>query len=331
MFSKGFFVFFIVSIPLLVEGCAPVKFDPGTAAGKQAIIDATNLALSVQDCNSAVRTIEPLYKSSSTDNDVRMIAASAYACDAKINFFKLVTDVVENSAALAGPLFWQTMAKFFPSSAGSDYVVEGANLAIDALQAALIPGALVLPTNTVNLNSANPGSVFATDRTIDSNTYLVFVAMAGIGGSESRFGAPNGTDYKKSKDLKWKTAILMDTDGCTYAASILNFIDAIGRIRNSVNGAFATTLGAIHDRFSTVLNTSCNFGCLGTAPTGDITLDPKSVWTASGCAITAGCATCPSALRDRTRCSADVKDPSACAAAGIVNFINSSTLGWQGP
>jgi hypothetical protein len=61
--------------------------DGGTPLGKQAILDAVDIFLTTENCTDAVSQITGLYNSANTDNDVRMRAASAYGCNAKVNLF----------------------------------------------------------------------------------------------------------------------------------------------------------------------------------------------------------------------------------------------------
>lgn len=312
-----------------IQGCSSAM-DASTSHGKRAIIDSINLALSEQDCSKAIASAEGIYNSAYSDNDVRMVTASAYGCRAKVNFFQILSDIAANAPQMAGPGFWSTLVKFFPSVKGQDHILEASLLATDALMATLNSGALVLPSFKINGSGFNPGSMFYTDRTADSNIYLLFIAMATIGASESRFGSPDA-EYKKTKYLQWTTAAKVDSDGCTFASGIVNFFDALGGTKDQVSGNLSKTLNSIHEKLAIVIDNSCKIGCLGAlaTPTGDATLDPNSVWVASGCAITT-CAKCPFGLRDRSKCTGVTTDEVSCAAAGLVNFINSSTLGWQG-
>ena len=316
-------------VALLAQSCSAPSLDGSTAAGKQGVFDRVYQAINYGDCATAVTAIEPLLNSSSTDNTVRMKAASAYACNARVNFFPLINNLVANSATLIGPGFWSKMAEFFPSTAGSDYVMEGAILGLDVLKAVLVPGALVLPANQTNAGTYNPGSVFISDRTSDSNMYMIFVAMSAIGGIQSRYGSPNPVTFVKTVDLPWTTAATVDDDGCAYASSIIYFIDALGDSASLVSPSLSPTLTSISVTFQAAINAACDAGCQGSTPgVGVPPILRAGAWTPSGCAL-AACASCPTALRDRTRCTGLATDENSCAAAGIVNFINSSAIGWN--
>ncbi|MCM2323577.1 MAG: hypothetical protein NDJ90_09990 [Oligoflexia bacterium] len=331
--------FALAGVALALNGCsAPVETgsDP---VGKQAILDWVDIALSGGDCATAVAKIKPLYESPYSDNEVRMKAASAYACYAGVNFFQTVMDIEANSGDMLAGLgegFWPTMSKLFPSQgAGLDYRVEGAVLAIDALQAALSPGIALLPSNTINPGGYNEGSVFATDRISDSNIFMIFNAMAAIGTIQSRYGVPDaGNGYKKTALLPWKTAtsIGLDGDGCAYVSALMNLIDALGATAGSVPANLSTTLTTVHDTLDLGVSAACVLGCKGLVPPAIAPLNPRSQWVNSGCnAAVTDCARCPDALRDRTKCLRANDDVTSCAAAGIINFINSSDNGWLGP
>ena len=67
---------------LILSSCAAPREDPLTAVGKQSIIYKVNAALTAGDCTSAIISIEPLYNSPSSDDEVRRLRASAHACKA---------------------------------------------------------------------------------------------------------------------------------------------------------------------------------------------------------------------------------------------------------
>lgn len=321
----------------LVSSCSGPPRDGSTALSKKLIFDEVDKALTIGDCNTAVDKIQPLYNSANTDNSVRLKAASAYGCDARINFFKLVGDIAARSTDIMANNssgFWQVMTEFFPSEAGKDYVVEGAYFGTDALQAALAPGAVILPMYQVNPTSYNPGSVFTTDRVSDANIYLVFMSMAAIGGVQNRYGVPNPATFKKTIDLTWTKADAagIENDGCAYAASILNFVDSVEALSGVVGGDTSATLTTIAGTFKTGLNAACRTGCYDAAalPPAGAPLHGEN-WVATGCTAAVKCEECPKELRDRTRCTRDKTNPISCAAAGLVNYINETDYGWQGP
>lgn len=305
--------------------CGPTQtYDAGSAPGKQAIIDQANQALSNRECGGALSQILKLYESGNSDNDVRMITASAYACFAGVFFFKMVGDIGDNAGSLGGAGLWALMTKLFPSTT-DDRVVESALYSMDALMAILRNDVVLTETNLFNKETYNPASAAASDRYGNSNAFLFFVSMAAIGGIQNRFGAPDSTTFAKTKDLKWETAATVDADGCAYASSIVNFIDALGGVASSVTGQLAKNLTTIQSAFETVIFAACDIGCKNTDVSALFT-----GWKQSGCTVVnAECAKCPASLRNRKSCTGKTDDLPSCAAAGIVNFINHNPAGWK--
>lgn len=316
-------------------GCGTPIPDTSSLDGRQQIIDQAEKALTTSDCATALTLIKPLYDSPYSDNSVRMVTASAYACDANIDFFPLLGTLVTNAASLSSGGLWSLLSETFPSVQGQDHVVEGALFAEDALQATLQSGVPVLTQNQTNPGSYNVGSVYASDRTSDSNIYMLLVSMAAVGGLESRNGDPSAS-YHKQASLPWATAATMTSDGCAYAAAILNLIDSIGAVGTALPTQEQTPFKNINTAFSTILTFACNVGLNST--TGVYPIPPSgtpanlggatSTWVSSGCTLTTG-GGCPYTLRNRSSCTGLATDPNSCAAAGIINFINSSRLGWQ--
>jgi hypothetical protein len=314
-----------------LSGCGAPTPDASTELGKRQLIDQANKALTTSDCSTALQILLPIYQSANTDNEVRLLTASAYACWANVNYFKLIGDIVSNSGTLAGSGFWSFASSLFPSTAGQDHVAEGAVLAQDALLASLVPGIPILPSGAINYGSYNVGSIYPSDRTDDSNLYLIFTAMAGIGSFQNRYGNPDSAFHPQSA-LPWKTAANATTDGCGYASSILNFVDAITQAQTIVPSNLKNALNSISSAFSTSLDLACDFGCTGLVPPAVAPFNPSNKWVASGCNFNSGCTIdrkCPSTLRNRFSCQAQTTDVNSCAAAGITNFINASSLGWQ--
>src|SRR6185295_1004556 len=106
-------------------------------------------ALNVGDCVGALNRILPLYNSANSDNDVRMLTASVYACHGGLNFFGFLDSLTQNGSGLAGNAFWAYLTGEFPSSSG-DYKAEGPVLSIDALMAVVKSGIPILPSSQIN-------------------------------------------------------------------------------------------------------------------------------------------------------------------------------------
>lgn len=325
---------------LIGTGCS-VSVDQAASLDKQAILDGVDSALTVQDCAAAIEKITPLYESSASDNEVRLKAASAYACYARINFFKTMGDLAEVAPSMAsGTGLWSSMAQLFPSTAGTDYVVEGGLLGMDALQAALTPGALILPIYQVNAGGFNVGSVFPTDRISDANIYLTFISMAALGGLENRYGFPDATTHVKTTALPWTTYDQMTatSDGCAMASAMLNVLDSMNASKDVIGGSVAESFTTVTSLLEGAFDLACGFGCAGLdhatidlavpgflAATNPTTGNAGG-WTDTGCSAT--CSECPKELRDRRKCTG-ANDQVSCAAAGLINFMNAGAYGWN--
>jgi hypothetical protein len=305
----------------LLSSCGAPSPDGSTELGKRQIIDQANKALTTEDCATALDLLLPVYNSANTDNEIRMMTASAYACWAKINYFKVMGDMVVNLGSLSNG-FFNYASKLFPSKIGADHVTEGSLLSQDALMATIQSGVPILPSGAINSGSYNVGSIYPFDRTDDSNLYLLFASLAGVGSLQNRYGNPDAA-FHPQVDLPWSTPTNVSADGCGYASSVLNFVDAIGAAQGILPSSVKNSLNSIASNLSTALDLACEAGCTGATPLPG--------WVASGCTFT-GCTTdhkCPKTLRNRGSCQAQTSDINSCAAAGIVNMINVSPAGWQ--
>lgn len=311
---------FVINVVL---GCAPRNYDVSTAMGRAAIIDNVNALLSVQDCRAAIERIEPLYNSSHSDNHARLLRASAHACLARFNFYEKLTDLTTGN--FAGTAIWQTFAQMFPSTT-NDLRLESSYLAMDSLMAMVTPGTVIAEsyrvnytTDTNDIRFYNPGSIRAIDRTVDSNFMMLFMSMSTVGTIQNRYGEPNA-NYEKTEDLPWDRSADVDTTGCGFAGALLNLVDSIDGVASTLPTQYATAFTEISDNLTTALGVACALGCAGLDP------DLNPVADASCSFPLTECATCPLPMRHRDGCATDTR--SACAAAGIVRFINSPTLGW---
>lgn len=302
----------------MVSGCS-LSFDLTNEAGRAAIVRAAKNALTGGDCTTAIQLIEPLYNSSYVTNEIRLVRASAHGCAAGVNFLQLAMDLA-NSSGLSGAQFFKNMTQYFPSTLGSDSAFESGMLAIDALQAAIIPGRTVNSIYAINSGTFNVGSLLTGDRIPDANFYLLFIGMSQMGAAQNRYGAPDAT-YQKTVDLPWRTSATVTTDGCAYASGLVNMADAMSVSANYATGALATTLSQLGAGFTALADASCNLGCMGLEITLASANDPPCAYANNVCNP------CPTTLRTRTGCQSDIK--AACAAAGIVRVINDDPVnGW---
>ena len=314
LLSKSISLFIAVILCAALDSCSKATPGASDSLSVQAALDITNIALTHGDCATALTTLLPVYNSSSTSNTVRQAMASVYGCSAGVNFFGLVDKITNGASKLGNSNFWTLPPSFFPSTS-ADRVVESAEYATDAIQATITPGRVLSTPNQHNTTTSNPASDDYTDRVADANTYLFFVSLASVGGLQSRYGKPD-SNFLPTQALTWTTASLTVGDGCAFAASVLNFFDSMHETKTQVNASLATEFATIYSAFSPALAQACDYGCKGT-------LSGTMDWggTASGCAIAAGCSSCPTTLRDRGSCTGAVTDANSCAAAGIVNWF----------
>ncbi len=331
---RSFTVAIVTMAVVGLLGCGRPAMDPATKQGKAAILDEVSLLLTNNECEKAIKIIDPVYNSSLSDNEVRLARASAYACAAGFNFFSFLATLQNNKELVASPVLWQILTREFPSTLTDplDRRVEAAEGSIDALLASIREYGVIAPLYLFNTNTFNPQTQLWSDRTGDSNIYLTFLSMAAIGSYQHRYGSPNTTNYKKGANLPWTTANAtdMDTIGCGYASALVNFADALGGFEEATSGEVAKTIGSVKTLFQQVIYGACEIGCMNSVGV-DVDGSVIASWNLSGCTANVHCASCPYALRDRTSCTGTVSNVSSCAAAGLVNFMNTHTLGWQGP
>lgn len=303
----------------ILTACGSGKnFSCETEEGIHEIVSEVDKALNNQSCAEALALVEVYYPQPSCASDeMRLARASANACAANLNFFKLVDDLTTND--LVGNELWVTLTKIFPSSLVDQRVTAGQN-ALDALFAMRLPGVLSPPEAIVNKSSANPGTLVAGHRTFDANLYSLFVSMSLIGSLQNRYGAPLPNFHRGQKLGKsalfpngWESVAAVDVNACTYAGAILTFFDSMSQvgptIGGSVGGSVGTALVTATSALSTVVNNACDAGC-------------------TSCGLPAGsCAVCPIELRNRFSCTGLPTDKASCAAAGLVNFMNSMPNG----
>jgi len=326
-FNKSWVSIFI-SAALLLSSCGKTSKECTSDEGRKAIVEAVDRALNTQDCAAAVAAIEPHYSSAGCGtDDIRMARASAYACAANVNFFQLVDDLQNLNISNAG--LWEALTELFPSTIADQRVAAG-QFSLDSLFAIRLPGTVSPPETLINAGTLHPGALLANQRTQTSNIYSMLVSMSLIGSLQNRYGAPKPNHQKTQAIGKtpgnpegWMKATFVDQNACTYASSVMTMFDTISQVGvdlgNAVGGNLGTALTTLSNTFVTALDLACEAGCQG------------SGGTLSGCSLPAGsCTPCPISLRNRNSCTGQINDPASCAAAGLVYFINTSPIGWQG-
>ena len=277
-----------------------------------------NNDLTDANCASAIDLSTQLFNSAYTNNDVRMLYASAHGCNTGIILFSLL-DQLTNADLTSLSSIFRTMVKLFPSKAATDSRMESAGYAVDALQSILVPGAVVSTISQVNWTTHNPGSILTKDHTGDANTYLFFISMAFHGTSLNRYGYAAGTspatlNFAKENALPWTTqaAILADSTyaGCGVASSLLNMFDSIHAISGLMTGNLASALGKVETIMESAITlagtTQCKIDFVSNAAAAQI------------------CADAGNRLRYHQSCQESPQI--ASFAAGIIQAINA---GWN--
>jgi hypothetical protein len=303
----------------------------GDVNGDAAIIDIANNDLTNSDCADALTDILPLYNSSFSSNQARLVTASAYGCDAEINFFTVLTNMGLDANTLTSASMLGFFAQLFPSTS-QDQVLASAGYGMEVLMTALIPGQVVSPANSINATSNNPGSLLSTDRIADSNLYMLLMSMSALGAAASRNAGSNFHPANASTPFPWiNNTTAMTTDGCTVAAAAVDFFDVFADEVAILSG-IPSQLSIIESQFdASTFNLACQYGCTGAVPSGAdaALLNPLGHWQATGCTL-ANCgngSSCPMAVRDWTQCKVNTSnDPIGCADAGIINFLNNGAL-----
>ncbi|MCM0606439.1 MAG: hypothetical protein KA715_10145 [Xanthomonadaceae bacterium] len=334
---RPFAALFYVMCALVFTGCSATQ----SLTGKEAAIFNANQAMSKGDCNTAISLIDPYYNSSQSDNTVRRVRATAYACAANMGFFRTIDALSTNN--IVESALWRTLTQTFPSSILTDRRMEAGWIATETLMTWLKPNRIIPAEYAVPTGAFNPGSIYPADRDDNANTLMVFVAMSLIGSTQYRYGKLEAQSYaatyNKLQALPWVTAdsVSKDTAGCAYAGAIMNMFDAIEAISSfsspTISGAFSQ-ITLLKDFFDDACNDACRGLNAGASASG---LD----YSANGCTMTAAeaaslCTDCPVKLRHRSMC-ADTsvtidKNATACAASGIVIMMNDNPiLGWPGP
>lgn len=265
-----------------------------------------NQLLTEGRCDEAIVLIDPIYNSAESDNEGRMLRASAYGCKANVNFFGNLDSITSSTSSLSPTQFWGFTARTWPSVSVSDQKVESAVIAMDTLLTVLKSGAAVSSSNAVFTGTHNPGSIFATDREDEANVLMVFVTMALVGELNYRYGAPDA-NYNQTVNLPWTIAnssSMTNAAGCAYGAALSNLFDAATAAQSAVSGSAANAFSSILT-IKAGLDIACTTGC-----------------TTCGGAVS--CGNCPSTLKNRQSCTAVTTDVNSCAAAGIATSVNAS-------
>lgn len=312
--ASGWFISLIALISL--SGCG-IGDDLASETVRNQIIRETENALTNFECDVALEKIKPLYGSKYSNNEIRMLYASAQGCKAGIRFYSMLQSITGATWGSPDAVF-KSLVEIFPSTT-SDSRLASSWYAIDILQTIIKPGSVIAPADAVG-DTFNPGSILAQDRSDDANMYLVFLSMSSVGTSLNRFGF-NPTDdpaalaYAQQVDLAWttKAAVLADTTGsaCALASGLYNMFDAIDATGGILSGSIGTTLSAIAATLQGAIDAAADAQCTSPNPVGDNYSQVE-------------CDAAKARIRARSACSE--QDAAASIAAGVMKAINAGWL-----
>ena len=350
--SKSFQVGYLFLLSFAFVQCSAPSFDISTEEGRRALKDEVNILLTNEECQQAISLITTLYNSEWSDDEARILFASAHACHASIDFFEVLRDLIDNASNLTGTGMFSTISNLFKPKTGDDVFkidsrLESSYLASEALMSVLDTGVTIPSQYSINSGTNNPGSLIAENRTAEANLNLFMVSLATLGHTQHRRGGAS-TNGLQTVTFPFRLEAGLDgtnveeKSGCAYASALLNMIDGIDGSLDEIGGTAATTLQSLSDTLKNGItigadtygiNTACAYGCLGQNETNtalvDASCDPATTTFVDGdcnpCpAGDTDCVQCPIALRDRDACETDLY--ASCAAAGIVRFADTV---WQ--
>lgn len=207
----------------LAAGCGN-RYDLSTERGRQARLDDANFHLSKGHCSEAHLAIDPLYSSPHVDDIVRLVKASAYACDGSFNLLTVVSNLSGASN------YFSALAKSLSNSSG-----DGARSAFYAASDVLTRGGSVLA---------------ASQRSAPVNTYMVFLQMGTVGAILRNYGSP-ATDGAQGAAISYLAngadgaGEMTTLDACALTAALATLSDSI-RYSSLTDGDSAAVANSIN-------------------------------------------------------------------------------------
>lgn len=218
------FIFFFLATFLVIAACGN-RFDLSKERGRRARIDEANFFLSQGNCGAAAEAINPLYGSEHVDDEVRIIKASAYACEGGFKMFTLLTNIAGASNFFTG------MVKSLSTSSGANG------------QSVFYAASDVITQNTAKLS--------ADQRTTRENSFMVFLQMGVISSILRNYGAPD-TNGGQTVGLVYQAGAspageMADVDACalTAAFSILSDSYSHSSLSDGDTASLSSSLNSI--------------------------------------------------------------------------------------
>ncbi len=228
MFASKTCLFYLVIIGVSFLTACGNRFDLSTERGRQARIDEANFHLSKNECLSAHNAIDPLYNSPHLDDEVRIVKASAYACDAGFALLTVAANIVGTSN------YFKALAKSLSNSAG------------DTKRTAMY--------NAIDILTEAGAKIDANQRSTSVNTYMVFLQMGAIGTILRNYGSPTA-DGDQGANLVYVAngaadpSEMENTDACALTAAFAIINDSYSR-------------SSLNDSSSSALNSALNSACV---------------------------------------------------------------------
>lgn len=194
--------FVVIFLCLTVTACGN-RFDLSTERGKQARIDETNFYLSINDCNSALNSINPVFEAFPTDPEIMVLRSSVDACFGGFNFINLVINITEK------PVIYTALAKTMVNVELNDGELAAMYRASD-----------ILTTNNTVLDAVN--------RSTYVNDFMVFLQLGIAGAILASYGDPDA-EGNKGTVLDYQLAqagTMSDEDACALVAAHAMAIDS---------------------------------------------------------------------------------------------------------
>ncbi len=298
-------------IAFLLSACGNGPYDLSNKTDREALKFEVKQALTQNDCVKALSLITPLYESTYSDNDARMYYASSHGCNIGIQLYTLLDSITTANFATPSDIF-KSFVRLFPSTA-ADSRLASSWYAQDALQTILNPGTVIASYDQIAPTTVNPGSVLSQHRTLDANTYMVFIGMSVIGTGLNRYGytaaqTPASLGYGKGQNLPWTTRALVQADttgsACAIVSGLYNMFDGITAVVTILSGGPSGALTSILSGLQSAADLAGSLNC---------TTDGYSAAQCSAAAIR---------VRYRGACSEQAA--AASFTAGVISGINAS-------
>ena len=215
--------FYWLILPFFIISCGD-RYDLSTERGRQARIDDANRYLSFGQCSNAHNAIDPLYSSNYVDDEVRIVKAGAYACQAGFNFLTLAGN-------LSGSNIFKSLAKSMNNTSG------------DSKRSYIYSAVDVLTESGAKLSASARGTKL--------NSFMVFLQLGVIGVNLRNYGSP-ATDGSKGAAIAYANPRVLGTDmtnldACATATGFTIMTDSFtnSTLNDTTTSGYVNSLNAI--------------------------------------------------------------------------------------